>query len=329
MIRSFFWLMVTLLLTALVFAAISYQTAVTSPITKDNAIIFEIKDNQSLSQVVQQLKQENIAVNRDWFKIIAYLNGQQEQLKSGEYLITPDLKLPELLALFVSGVSHQHSITFPEGWNFNQIKQTLKQQAAIRQTLDAVTLPELLSLLNCPYPDVEGLLFPDTYFFKKGDSDISIIKRAYIKMAEVLQQEWENRGDNLPIKTSYEALILASIIEKETAIPSERDLIAGVFSRRLDKKMKLQADPTVIYGLGRKYQGNIRKQDLLEDSAYNTYRHKGLTPTPIAMPGRAAIHAALHPAQGDSLYFVANGHRRHVFSNSLESHNKAVNRYQK
>lgn len=329
MIRSFFWLMVTLLLIVLVFAAISYQTAVTSPITKDNAIIFEIKDNQSLSQVVQQLKQENIAVNRDWFKIIAYLNGQQEQLKSGEYLITPGLKLPELLALFISGVSHQHSITFPEGWSFNQIKQTLKQQVAIRQTLDAVTLPELLSLLNCPYPHVEGLLFPDTYFFKKGDSDISIIKRAYIKMAEVLQQEWENRGDNLPIKTSYEALILASIIEKETAIPSERELIAGVFSRRLDKKMKLQADPTVIYGLGRKYQGNIRKQDLLEDTAYNTYRHKGLTPTPIAMPGREAIHAALHPAPGDSLYFVANGHRRHVFSNSLASHNKAVNRYQK
>jgi len=329
MIRLICWFFVVSLLTILVFAGISYQTAVTSTIVEESSLVFEIKDGQSLSQVVDQLKRENIPVDGHWFKIIAYVNGQQDQLKSGEYLITQGMRLPELLALFVSGASRQHAITFPEGWSFKQIKYALRQHQAIKQTIDALTLPELLVLLKCPYPHVEGLLFPDTYFFAKGDSDLSILKRAYTKMSEVLIQEWETRDDDLPVASRYEALILASIIEKETAIPSERDQIAGVFIRRLRKKMRLQADPTVIYGLGEKYHGNIRTRDLLEDTPYNTYRHKGLTPTPIAMPGRGAIHAALHPAPGESLYFVASGNRRHTFSNSLESHNNAVNLYQK
>ena len=329
MIRMILWSNIVFFLMVLVFAGISYQTAVTSTIVDESSIIFEIKDGQSLQEVLDQLTREDIAVDVHWFKIIAYVNGQQNQLKSGEYLITHEMRLPDLLALFVSGSSLYHTITFPEGWNFKQIKQALQQNPAIKQTIQTYTLTELLALLKCPYSHIEGLLFPDTYFFSKGDSDLSILKRAYNRMSQILNEEWKARQANLPISNRYEALILASIIEKETAVPVERELIAGVFSRRLFKKMRLQADPTVIYGLGNKFLGKIRKRDLLEDTPYNTYRHKGLTPTPIAMPGRGAIHAALHPAQGKSLYFVASGNGGHIFSDSLENHNNAVNHYLK
>ena len=175
----------------------------------------------------------------------------------------------------------------------------------------------------------EGLFFPDTYFFEKHTSDVALLKRAYDKMQRVLQQEWLNKAEGLPFKTPYEALILASIVEKETAAAAERPIIAGVFTRRLEQNMLLQTDPTVIYGMGDSYQGDIGSQDLTTATPYNTYVISGLPPTPIAMPGRDAIYAALHPAQGDSLYFVARGDGTHVFSATLKDHNLAVDSFQR
>lgn len=189
----------------------------------------------------------------------------------------------------------------------------------------------LMQTLGSEYKHPEGLFFPDTYFFEKGTTDIALLKTAYDKMKLVLEQEWKDKEQNLPLETPYQALILASIVEKETGASEERAQIAGVFTRRLQKGMLLQTDPTVIYGMGDSYKGNIRSKDLRQATAYNTYVITGLPPTPIAMPGQQAIHAALHPLKGKSLYFVAkgNGEGTHVFSATLREHNNAVNKYQR
>jgi len=205
----------------------------------------------------------------------------------------------------------------------------LSENANLTHTLDNVDDKVMLKRLGSPYKHPEGLFFPETYFFEKNTSDFELLKRAYQKMQQVLQQEWAGREPGLTLESPYQALILASIVEKETGKPSERARIAGVFIRRLRKGMLLQTDPTVIYGMGDRYQGNIRRQDLKQATPYNTYVIKGLPPTPIAMPGREAIHAVMHPAAGNSLYFVARGDGGHVFSATLREHVNAVNKYQK
>ncbi len=181
--------------------------------------------------------------------------------------------------------------------------------------------------MNSPYKTFEGLIYPDTYKFPRGTTDLQFIERAYKQMQRVLEQEWQQREKDLPLKTPYEVLILASIVEKESGVSSERSKIAGVFIRRIKKKMRLQSDPTIIYGMGDDYKGNIRRKDINKKTAYNTYQIGGLPPTPIAIPGREAIHAVLHPEKGKSLYFVADGSGGHVFTNNLKAHNKAVRKY--
>jgi UPF0755 protein len=229
----------------------------------------------------------------------------------------------------VSGKVKQHAITFPEGWNFKQIRQELDKNPNVQHTLQNVSFEKIPTKLGISQNHPEGLFFPDTYFFEKHTTDTAILKRAYGKMQLVLAEEWQNRAENLPLTTPYQALILASIVEKETAAPFERAKISGVFTRRLQQNMMLQTDPTVIYGMGDSYQGDIKTADLQNPTPYNTYTFKGLPPTPIAMAGREAIHAALHPDSGESIYFVSKGNGTHAFSTNLEEHNAAVEMYQK
>ncbi|MFM8332207.1 MAG: endolytic transglycosylase MltG, partial [Candidatus Methylumidiphilus sp.] len=251
------------------------------------------------------------------------------RLKYGEYAIPPQTTPRQLLALFASGKVRHYSLTFVEGWSFRQMLDAISREPALSHHIDGKPPREIMELIDAPGEDAEGRFYPDTYFFAKGTDDLDLLRRAYRKMQTVLAEEWQGRAADLAVRSPYEALILASIVEKETGLPAERAKIAGVFSRRLAKGMLLQTDPTVIYGMGETYAGNIRKEDLLRDTPFNTYQHTGLPPTPIAMPGLAALHAALHPEPGDSLYFVARGDGGHVFSKTLAEHNQAVEQYQK
>lgn len=307
---------------------IEYQSVYTTTVVHQKQV-FEIKKGTSFNNIVTDLQQQQISINPYWFKILAYKNKLAHRLKAGEYELTAGLTTHQLLNLFASGKAKQYSITFPEGWNFKQIRQHLAKNPHLQQTLSNLDDVAIMAKLKSKYSHPEGLFFPDTYFFDRNTADFGVLERAYKKMQKILALQWQQKSADLPIKTAYEALILASIIEKETAVESERDLISGVFVRRLRLGMLLQTDPTVIYGMGDCYNGDIRYKDLRNPTPYNTYVIKGLPPTPIAAPGKEAIYAALHPATGDSLFFVANGDGSHIFSATLKAHNKAVNRYQR
>ncbi|MEJ2093844.1 MAG: endolytic transglycosylase MltG, partial [Gammaproteobacteria bacterium] len=213
-------------------------------------------------------------------------------------------------------------------WTFREVMSAVKDHPALNITLDDNINEFIMSVLGSPAFSPEGQFFPDTYHFPYGTTDIEFLRRSHRQLQSVLLDEWEKRSENLPYQQAYDALIMASLIEKETGIPEERDRIAGVFVRRLARGMRLQTDPTVIYAMGKNFDGNIRRKDLDIDSPYNTYRNPGLPPTPIALAGREAIHAALHPSDGKDLYFVATGDGGHYFSETLEEHNKAVRKYQ-
>lgn len=307
---------------------ISYQSMLTEPVVTNKTLI-KIEKGDSINKIIIKLHQEKIDVDSTWFKLIAYRKDVSNKLKVGEYELTKGLTIPQILTLFVQGKTHQYSITFPEGWSFKQILQKLSQHPDLKHTLDGMDNQAIMAKLNADKNHPEGLFFPDTYFFAKNASDFSILKLAYNKMQRVLNEEWQHKERNLPLQDAYQALILASIVEKETAVTSERPLIAGVFTQRLKIGMLLQTDPTVIYGMGDSYQGNITRQDLHTPTPYNTYVIKGLPPTPIAMPGKEAIQAALHPAKTENLYFVARGNGTHVFSPTLKAHNDAVNQFQR
>ena len=250
-------------------------------------------------------------------------------IKAGEYHIEASKTLPELLTQFIEGEVVQHTFTIVEGMTSKQLIASLAADNRLVHTLKAESLKEILLLIEGASRHGEGEFAPDTYYFLAGTTDIAILKRAHKLMQDNLAEAWLKKADNLPYETPYEALIMASIIEKETGNASERSQIAGVFVRRLEKGMRLQSDPTIIYGMGEQYTGNISKKDLMRDTTYNTYTRSGLPPSPIALTGKAAIEAALNPAGGDSLYFVAMGREgRHVFSNNLTDHNKAVRKYQ-
>jgi len=321
-----------------------YQNAFRAPVVIGTRVDIEIEKGDSFNQITDKLIAQNLAIKPFWFKVVAFHDDAYKKLKPGEYELTPGLTVPEILALFVQGKTKQYTITFPEGWSFKEILREIEKNPNIEHTLasadygsvmakiiasDLSVQRRMSSPLQMPMQSPEGLLFQDTYFFDKHMSDVSLLKRAYDKMQAVLQQEWLNKSDNLPFKTPYEALILASIVEKETGAKAERPLIAGVFIRRLEQDMLLQTDPTVIYGMGESYKGDIGYADLTTATPYNTYVIKGLPPTPIAMPGRDAINAALHPDNDDSLYFVSRGDGTHVFSATLEDHNTAVDTFQR
>ncbi len=306
----------------------AYQSALSTPAFQNNLTI-EIEKGDSFTKITNKLAEQGLTINPIWFKVIAYRQDVVNKLKVGEYELTSNLTIPEILTIFAEGRSKKYAVTFPEGWSVKEILLELQKNPNIQPTLQNENILEILNRLGMNEKHPEGWFFPDTYFFEKNASDTSILRRAYSKMQSVLAEEWQNKEQNLPYKTPYEALIMASIIEKETGVQNERQMIAGVFTRRLAKSMLLQTDPTVIYGMGDNYKGNIKSADLTAATPYNTYVIQGLPPTPIAMPGREAIHAALHPDKDENLYFVAKGDGRHQFSKTMTEHNHAVNVYQK
>lgn len=261
----------------------------------------------------------------DWY---SRFTGAAERLKAGQYQLLPGMRPRGLLALLDSGKVYQHRLTIVEGWTFQRMLQLVEHAPGLRHTLAADTPAQVMKALGHPGQPPQGRFFPDTYYYQQGMSDVQFLQRAYRKMKQVLARQWKKRAAGLPYHSSYAALTLASIVEKETADPQGRAKVAGVFVRRLERGMRLEADPTVIYALGKSYNGNITAEDLYTKSAYNTYRHAGLPPTPICLPGKAAIHAALHPAAGKSLYFVSTGEGYHVFSDTLAQHDRQVRKYQ-
>jgi UPF0755 protein len=285
---------------------------------------FEIRKGDSVRGVASRLRAEGISDWPKWLVFQAYWKGVARNLKYGEYDIPPHLSIDQLLALLASGKTRRHSITFVEGWTFDQILSAVNAHPALDHTLADRGRDQLLAAIGLAGKHPEGRFFPDTYVFSGGYRDAELLRRAYGKMESVLEVEWRQRQDGLPYATPAEALTLASIVEKETSIDAERPRVAGVFVRRLRRGMRLQADPTVIYGLGAAYRGDITRQALLSDTPYNTYTRSGLPPTPIAMPGLASLQAALHPDAGDSLYFVAAGDGSHVFTSTLAEHQRAV-----
>ncbi len=289
---------------------------------------FTIKSGSNIKFIAQQLSLEKIIDDPWLFMLMAKLKGVETRVRAGEYQLIGNQTTAELLDTFTKGLSIQYTFTIIEGWTFRQMLSAIANYPIIQNTLQNKSDNEIMSILGYPEQHPEGLFFPDTYSFPKDTSDVSFLRRAYQLMQQHLKREWEKRSKNLPVKSSYEALILASIIEKETGAAFERPLISGVFTRRLLKGMRLQTDPTVIYGMGENFDGDIRFRDLKKDTPYNTYTRKGLTPTPIALPGLDAIKAALHPADTKALYFVAKGDGTHQFSETLEQHNRAVSQFQ-
>ncbi len=323
--------LLVILLSSIVFiwAYLDYQNFLKTPLVTEKNQLFEVEKGSSFNKIITNVGDSGKGFNKLWFKILAYKTDLTQQLKAGEYILLTGLRPEEFLLLLSKGKVKQYSITFPEGWSFKEIRFALSQENAVKQSISTLSDIEVLQRIDEHAKHPEGLFFPDTYQFTKNTTDIAILKRAYQKMDAVLNEQWLLKADDLPLKTAYEALILASIVEKETGVASERSIIAGVFTRRLKIGMRLQTDPTVIYGMGENYKGNIQRKDLRALTAYNTYKINGLPPTPIAMPGKEAIHAVLHPAKGSSLYFVANGDGSHVFSTTLRQHNNAVNNYQR
>ena len=287
-----------------------------------------VEPGSNLTRIGEELERRGVISSALYFRLWSRWQEASANIHIGEYALTPTMLPLELLENMVSGKVVQHSFTIVEGWSFKQLLAALSQHDKIKVTLQGVDDGEIMARLGAEGEHPEGRFLPDTYHFPANSSDIDFLKRAYKAMAVRLEQEWQQREEGLPLKTPYEALILASIIEKETAVASERAEIAGVFIRRLRLNMRLQTDPTVIYGMGEAFDGNIRRRDLRRDTPYNTYTRKGLPPTPIAMPSGDAIHAALHPKPGHTLYFVAKGDGSHYFSSTIEEHNRAVRRYQ-
>ena len=305
-----------------------YQTFLETSLSIKKQIIFEVLPGMSFSDVNKKLKKLDLIKKTGYFKILALHTRKTNNIKSGEYLLKPELNPVDLLNLLVSGKVIQYSFTIVEGWQVADMVQAINLTDLLEHTLYFDGSENIMIQLGYPNKVTEGLFFPDTYNFPKGTTDKEFLQRAYLRLHDVLNEEWQSSAKDLPYKTPYEALIMASIIEKETSLASERSTIAGVFIRRLNKGMKLQTDPRVIYAIGKEFNGDIRKKDLNIDSPYNTYRYKGLPPSPIALVGREAIHAALNPEKGKSLYFVAKGDGSHYFSDTLKEHNQAVVKYQ-
>lgn len=324
-------------------AVLSYLRYIEKPLPIEKPFVYELKSGVPSNSVIRDLHDRGIIEYEEVAKVYLRHKNLGARLKAGEFEIEPGLSLVGLFDLLSSNKQVRYKVSLIEGSTFSEARSVLAADKRLlhvtadlsdKQVLkelvgDADTANALLAdkkQLSFKHP--EGSIYPDTYFFHRGESDLSILQRAHQRLKQVLSEEWEKRQPKLPLATPYEALILASIVEKETGKPSEREEIAGVFVRRLNKGMRLQTDPTVIYGLGDRYQGNITRKHLRELTPYNTYRINGLPPTPIALAGREAIFAALNPKPGKSLYFVAKGDGSHAFSETIEQHNKAVRQYQ-
>lgn len=291
-------------------------------------IDFVIEEGSNMRSIARQVSAAGIPVYPDALVALARLTGADRKVKAGGYELIRGDSLWVLLSRLSRGDVTQREVTFIEGWNFRQIRAALRKHPDVRQTLDGMDDATILRMIGSNATHLEGLFFPDTYLFAVGSSDIDILRRAYRAQEHELTEMWARRAPDLPLKTPYEALILASIIEKETGHEVERNRIAGVFINRLRIGMPLQTDPTVIYGIGETFDGDLRRSDLRADTPWNTYTRRGLPPTPISSPGRASLLAAVQPEPHKFLYFVSRGNGTSEFSPSLDDHNRAVTRYQ-
>jgi UPF0755 protein len=295
---------------------------------KADVIYFEVEPGYSVARIARKLAKEGIYEYPWIFSMYARLRGSASSIQAGEYEISKGINVKTFLNMLVTGDIAQYRVTLIEGWTLDQALTAIWQSPNIRREVELINKEDIPAELQLDFNSAEGLFFPDTYFYAKGSTDIEILRRANQKMNEVLTEAWMNRLGALPYENSYEALIMASIIEKESGFGSERGDIAGVFVRRLELGMRLQSDPTVIYGMGEDYKGDIQREDLRKETAYNTYRIDGLPPTPIALAGMESILASLNPLLSENLYFVSKGDGTHYFSSTLEEHNAAVNRFQ-
>jgi UPF0755 protein len=307
---------------------VSQPAIADAELAEQRPVIYRVKAGATVRSVAHDLADEGWISSRFLFTVHAYLTGQQDALKKGEYAIEPGMTPDDVLELFASGRSLQFPVSIIPGTTFREAVRAVAAAPEFVTELNGLSDAEIIERLGMDVEHPEGWLYPDTYLFVRGATDTEVLTRAYERMRDVLTEEWASRTPGLPIRTPYEALILASIVEKETGKASERPRIAGVFTRRLERGMKLQTDPTVIYGLGDEFDGDITREHLRRKTPYNTYVIPALPPTPIALPGREAIHAVLHPADGEEIFFVARGDGSHYFSVTLDEHNCAVRHYQ-
>jgi UPF0755 protein len=292
---------------------------------------FVIPKGKGLYWVAHKLEEKQVIPSATIFKIyIRFLNSKNNasSIKAGEFDLSESISQAELIEKLLKGDVISYQVTLIDGWSFKQFKQHLIKQEVLTSKITKMTDAQILQAVGAGEAHPEGLFAPETYFYQKGDSDLDILKRSYLRQQTALKEAWAGRQESQHIDTAYKVLILASIIEKETGKESERETISGVFHNRLNIGMKLQTDPTVIYGMGEKYKGNIRRKDLTTDTPHNTYTRYGLPPTPIAMPGKASILAAVNPKKTKALYFVGKGDGSHYFSKNLKEHNRAVAKYQ-
>lgn len=296
---------------------------------RSTPVEFRILPGSGMRSIAGQVAAAGVELDPAFLVLLAKVMRAETSVKAGSYAITKEITPFELLKKLTSGDVTQAEITLLEGWTFRQWRERLDAHPDLRHDTRGMTESDIAARLRVEAPRLEGLLFPDTYLFDKHSGDLEVLARAHRAAKRRLELEWNQRAAGLPYKTPYQALIMASIVEKETGRDADRPMVAAVFVNRLRQGMLLQTDPTVIYGMGERFDGNIRKRDLQTDTPYNTYTRAGLPPTPIAMPGIASLRAALHPADSDVLYFVARGDGSSVFSRTLEEHNRAVNRYQR
>ncbi len=328
------WLIRTGILLAAACALVSallyydYQSFLQSPLSGvDAPVQYDVAPGSGLITVAHELERLGHLERPRWLVWHARLRGRADSIQAGEYLLMPGMTPADLLARLETGDVIRYALTIPEGWTFRQMLAAIRDHDKIRKTLGDADDDGIMAAIGAPGEHPEGRFFPDTYHFIAGTPDVTLLRRAYEAMSQRLALEWEGRSVGLPIADPYEALVLASLIEKETGAPGERHRIAGVFVRRLNANMRLQTDPTVIYGIGDGFDGRITRNHLRTDTPYNTYTRRGLPPTPIALPGAASLHAALHPEDGDELFFVSRGDGTHHFSATLAEHERAVRKY--
>ena len=304
------------------------HSALVQPLNITQEKLLEVPKGTTPNRTFLKMEADGVIKDAFWLRVYWRFNLPKQPLHSGEYRMVPGMTVEGLIDLWKRAEMVQYSLTLVEGWNFHQVRAALARDEKLEQTLDGLSDSQVMDKLGHTGIFPEGRFFPDTYRFVRGMSDVELLKIAYDRLNDVLAKEWAQRSADVPYTEPYQTLIMASLVEKETGVPQERGQIAGVFVRRMAIGMLLQTDPTVIYGLGDRYSGKLTRAHLREATPYNTYMNAGLPPTPIAMVGREAIHAALNPVEGSSLYFVARGDGSHVFSDDLDAHNNAVREYQ-
>lgn len=317
-----------ILLAALSAGALAWFCLRPLPMTR-SSVDFDIETGMTMRRIASRVAEAGVDVEPFLLSSLARVSGHAVRIKAGSYRIDRPVSMWELMGLMSTGANAYADITVIEGWTFARLREALAANPELRHDTKDLDDAEIMNRLGMAGVAPEGMFAPDTYSFSRGASDLELLRRAHAHMSRTLDELWRQRADGLPLKSSYEALILASVVEKETGRAADRPFVASVFVNRLRVGMPLQSDPTVIYGLGTAFDGNLRRRDLRADTPYNSYTRGGLPPTPIALPGRAALEATLNPAHTDNFYFVARGDGSSVFSRTLEDHNRAVARYQR